>query len=77
MRGISKSIAWLCIRDDLLKAAQICFVTGPRIELDIELIKRMKRLFVGKLGHLFDTKETVIELNASSHAFLNILFNPI
>jgi hypothetical protein len=47
----------------LIKAAQICVVTGPRIELDIELVKRMKRLFIGKFGHSFDTKETVIEFN--------------
>jgi hypothetical protein len=59
VRDISKIIAWLCVRDDLL----ICFVTGPRIELDIELIKRMKRLFIGKFGHLFDIKEKVIKLN--------------
>jgi hypothetical protein len=63
VRDISKIIAWLCVRDDSLKAAQICFVTDPKIELDIELIKRMKRLFIGKFGHLFDTKEIVIELN--------------
>ena len=54
-------IAWLCVRDDSLIGAQICFVTGPRIELAIELIKRMKVLFNEKLGLVFDTKETVIE----------------
>lgn len=56
-------IAWLCVRDDSLKGAQICFVTGPRIELAIVLIKRTKRLFEEELHTLFDTKETVIELN--------------
>jgi hypothetical protein len=56
-------IAWQCVRDDSLKGAQICFVTGPRIELAIELIKRTKRLFEEVLHILFDTKETVLELN--------------
>ena len=37
--------------------------TGPRIELAIELIKRMKVLFNEKLELVFDTKETVIQLN--------------
>jgi hypothetical protein len=33
-------IAWLRVRNDSLRreGAQICIVTGPRIELDIELI---------------------------------------
>jgi late competence protein required for DNA uptake (superfamily II DNA/RNA helicase) len=35
-------------------------VTGPRIDLAIALIDRMKKLFAGTT---FDTKETVIELN--------------
>jgi hypothetical protein len=56
-------IAWLCIRDDSLKGAQICFVTCPRIELAIELIERTKRLFEEELHILFDNKETVLELN--------------
>jgi hypothetical protein len=38
-------------------------VTGPRIELAIVLIDRMKKLFGGKGLVTFDTKETVIELN--------------
>lgn len=58
-------VAWLCVRDDSLReaGAQICFVTGPRIELAIELIKRTKRLFEEQLQILFDTKETVLKLN--------------
>jgi hypothetical protein len=34
-------------------------VTGPRIDLAIALIDRMKRLFVAKGLITFDTKETV------------------
>ncbi len=58
-------IAWLCVRDDSLRCdgAQICIVTGPRIELAIGLIARLKGLFTDKLLVTFDTKETVIELN--------------
>ena len=58
-------IAWLCVRDDSLRrdGAQICIVTGPRIELAIGLIARLKGLFTEKLIVTFDTKETVIELN--------------
>jgi late competence protein required for DNA uptake (superfamily II DNA/RNA helicase) len=41
----------------------MCIVTGPRIDLAIALIDRMKRLFAGKGLITFDTKETVIELN--------------
>jgi hypothetical protein len=58
-------MVWLCLKDNALVGTQMCIVTGPRIELAIALIDRMKGLFVK--GHpftiTFDTKETVIELN--------------
>jgi hypothetical protein len=41
----------------------MCVVTGPRIDLAIGLIDRMKRLFYDKGLLTFDNKETVIELN--------------
>ena len=41
----------------------MCIVTGPRIELAITLIDRMKALFGDAIKSSFDTKETVIELN--------------
>jgi late competence protein required for DNA uptake (superfamily II DNA/RNA helicase) len=45
----------------------MCIVTGPRIDLAIALIDRMKKLFAGSSKGFtittFDTKETVIELN--------------
>jgi hypothetical protein len=61
-------MAWLCLRDNFLSGSQMCIVTGPRIELAIALIERMKGLFrrylTQKMGDItFDTKETVIELN--------------
>jgi len=61
---ILRFMAWLCLRDNALQSSQMCIVTGPRIELAITLITRMKQLFLAsnKL-ELDDTKETVIELN--------------
>jgi hypothetical protein len=55
-------MAWLCLKDNALSGSQMCIVTGPRIELAIALIDRMKALF-RRSGTMFDTKETVIELN--------------
>jgi hypothetical protein len=56
-------IAWLCLRDRALEGSQMCIVTGPRIDLAITLIDRMKGLFRdGRSYFKFDTKETVIEL---------------
>jgi hypothetical protein len=56
-------MAWLCLKDNALSGSQMCIVTGPRIDLAIALIDRMKKLFAGKYPTTFDTKETVIELN--------------
>ena len=55
-------MAWLCLRNNGLKGTQMCIVTGPRIDLAITLIDRMKRLFIDRQIS-FDSKETVIELN--------------
>ena len=54
-------MSWLCLRNDKLQGSQMCIVTGPRIELAITLINRIKGLFADKIR--FDTKETVVELN--------------
>jgi hypothetical protein len=57
-------MGWLCLKDNALSGSQMCIVTGPRIDLAIALIDRMKKLFEGGKGlTVFDTKETVIELN--------------
>src|ERR687884_1222943 len=40
-------MAWLCIKDNTLSGSQMCIVKGPRIDLAIALIDRMKKLFVG------------------------------
>jgi hypothetical protein len=57
-------MAWLCLKDNSLSGSQMCIVTGPRIDLAIALIDRMKKIFSSSKGlAVFDTKETVIELN--------------
>jgi hypothetical protein len=37
-------MAWLCLKGNALSGSQMCIVTGPRIDLAIALIDRMKRL---------------------------------
>jgi hypothetical protein len=59
-------MAWLCLKDNALSGSQMCIVTGPRIDLAIALIYRMKKLFASSSSKgiiTFNTKETVIELN--------------
>jgi late competence protein required for DNA uptake (superfamily II DNA/RNA helicase) len=57
-------MAWLCLKDDKLTGSQMCIITGPRIDLAITLIERLKRLFTDKgLVSTFTNKETVVELN--------------
>jgi hypothetical protein len=61
---ILRFMAWLCLKNNALSGSQMCIVTGPRIDLAIALIDRMKKLFTSTKGvTVFDTKETVIELN--------------
>jgi late competence protein required for DNA uptake (superfamily II DNA/RNA helicase) len=36
-------MAWLCLKDNALAGSQMCIVTGPRIDLAIALIDRMKK----------------------------------
>jgi late competence protein required for DNA uptake (superfamily II DNA/RNA helicase) len=53
--GISEFIlrfmTWLCLKDNTLSGSQMCIVTGPRIDLAIALIDRMKKLFSSGKGH--------------------------
>jgi hypothetical protein len=55
-------MAWLCLRDDTYRNATMPIVCGPNQDIAIKLIKRIKNMFE-PLGVLFDTKETVVELN--------------
>jgi hypothetical protein len=53
------------MKDYTLSGSQMCIVTGPRKDLSIALMDMVKKLFAGSSKHLavFDTKETIIELN--------------
>lgn len=53
-------IAYLCLKDNHYKNSQICIVTGPRLDLAVTLISRIKKLFP---SISFDSKETVVNLN--------------
>ena len=55
-------IIWLSLRNDDLKNSQVVIFTGPRLELAISLINRMKDLFKPH-GIVFNDKETVLNLN--------------
>lgn len=56
-------MAWLCLNDNTLRGSQMCIVTGPRIELAVGLIDRMKHFFIERSLLEFDTRETILELN--------------
>jgi late competence protein required for DNA uptake (superfamily II DNA/RNA helicase) len=54
-------MAWLCLKDNALAGSQMCIVTGPRIDLAIALIDRMKKLFSSSksIAAAFNKKETM------------------
>jgi hypothetical protein len=58
-------MAWLCLKNNALSGSQMCIVIGPRIDLAIALIDKMKRLFAGSSKGLitFDTKENLLKMN--------------
>lgn len=43
-------MVWLCLKDKMLSGSHMCIVTGPRIDLAIALIERMKNLFANSKG---------------------------
>lgn len=53
-------IAWKCCTDTKWKNYHVIFITGPRIDLSITLMDRLKRLFK---DHMFETKNTVAIIN--------------
>src|SRR5215216_2410825 len=38
-------IAWMCLKDNNLQGSQIVIFTGPRLELAVSLMNRLKDLF--------------------------------
>jgi hypothetical protein len=66
--GISEEVlrivAWLCTKDNALAGSQICLITGPRIDLSVALMERLKKLFYERnLISAFESKETVAMIN--------------
>ena len=62
---ILRFVAWICLKDDSLKGSQIIIIVGPRLELAVSLINRLKDLFKGGYDITFPDKETVINLNGT------------
>lgn len=60
---VIRYIVWLCVRNDELKGSHVCIVTGPRIDLAIAIIDRIKELFMRNNLVSFETKNTVVYLN--------------
>lgn len=56
-------MVWLCVKDDKLKGTDMLIITAPRINLAIDLINRIKKLFYDKLKVTFDSKETTVVIN--------------
>jgi hypothetical protein len=55
-------IAWLCLRDNTLAGSQVVIFTGPRLELAVSLMNRLKDLFRPH-NITFTDKESVVMLN--------------
>ena len=54
--------AWKALSTDLWKNCKVCIITGPRLQLAITLIDRIKRLF-SEIKISFESKNTMIMLN--------------
>lgn len=59
---ILRIMLWLCIKDNAYRGSQMCVVTGPKEEIAIGLIKRMKRI-LERPGIYSQNKETMLILN--------------
>jgi hypothetical protein len=59
---VLRYIAFLCVSNDKYKDTQMIIFTGPRLELAVSLIRRLKELF-RPFNIQFDDKETVLNLN--------------
>ena len=68
---ILRVMAWLCLSSNKYKGQRMDIVTGPRIQQAIELIDRMKNLFVDNYSELFfeTNMVTVILNNVKIQAF--------
>jgi hypothetical protein len=55
-------IVWKCVVNDDLKGSDICIITGPREQLSIDILNRIRQLLL-PLGITFDTKQTTLFIN--------------
>src|SRR5919107_2120658 len=63
-------IAYICTLDSQLRTKRTCIVTGPRIDLAVTLMDRLKAIVSERSGIVFNTKETVMILkNTMIEAF--------
>lgn len=58
-------LAWICLSSDKLKGSQIVIFTGPRLELAVSLISRLKSMLSKNHDISFTEKETVCNLNGT------------
>lgn len=59
---ILRIMVWLATKDDALRGSEMTIIVGPRIDLAINSIKRIKDLFI-ETPVLFDTASTVVTIN--------------
>src|SRR5919108_3161086 len=55
-------IIWKCMVNDDLKGSDVCIITGPREQISIDILDRVRKLFL-PLGITFDTKQTTLFIN--------------
>jgi hypothetical protein len=56
-------LCWVCTKDNDMQGQRACIVTGPRIDLAITLIDRLRELFRLRHNITFSSKETLVEIN--------------
>lgn len=55
---------WLALKDNTLKNAQMAIITGPRLELAVDLMKRMKKIIAPY--YQSQERETMLTINGCS-----------
>jgi hypothetical protein len=55
-----RKMAHMCLSSDKFKDSQMIILTGPRLDLSISLVRRLKALFYPDI--IFQDKETVLQL---------------
>src|SRR5215216_5030403 len=55
-------ICWKCMVNDDLKGSDVCIITGPREQLSIDILDRIRKLFLPH-GITFDTNKQTLFIN--------------